>query len=142
MTTRVVQRKSYDRLGSPVLTDAGALRWVLGFTQLFTSPCRGPERGCATPLGDAWRLRAPSWGENRRRSDPTSIVSAQLLRGNDPTRSFTVLAPASAGRRLTGCRATSKRIPRGVGRRRLLVGLHQALKSCRERSDSHAQVQG
>ena len=29
MTTRVIQRKSYDRFGSPVLTDAGALRWVL-----------------------------------------------------------------------------------------------------------------
>jgi hypothetical protein len=29
MTTRVVQRKAYDRFGSPVLTDAGALRWVL-----------------------------------------------------------------------------------------------------------------
>jgi hypothetical protein len=97
MTTRVVQRKSYDRFGSPVLTDAGALRWVLGFTQLFTSPCRGPERGCATPLGDAWRLRAPSWGENRRRSDPTSIVSAQLLRGNDPTRSFTVFGAGIRG---------------------------------------------
>jgi hypothetical protein len=74
MTLRVLQRKAYDRFGSPVLTDAGALRWVLEAEDgpiltrsYFNTQEEAQQAMRAARLG----------GETTRSSSPAWLLEAQ-----------------------------------------------------------------